>query len=157
MDWMIQVFRVLGNSSPQTFFTASSLLDRYFEAKTLQNVHVPSEKLYQIGVAVLFIASKFEDVQPIQMKQAYETIGRLKFAKSQILESEADILKTLSFRISCPFNFYQESSLIFKSALSNINLFKEISILKPEEETNKKLKEYMTTADRYILFMSLMT
>jgi hypothetical protein len=34
MDWMIQVFRVLGNSSPQTFFIASSLLDRYFEAKT---------------------------------------------------------------------------------------------------------------------------
>ena len=46
MDWMIQVFRVLGNSSPQTFFIASSLLDRYFEAKTQQKVHVPSEKLY---------------------------------------------------------------------------------------------------------------
>ena len=80
----------------------------------------------------------------------------MKFAKSQILESEADILKTLSFRISCPVNFYQESSLIFKTALSNNNLYKEISIQKPDEETNKKLKEYITAADRYILFMSIM-
>ena len=81
----------------------------------------------------------------------------MKFTKSQILESEADILKTLSFRISCPANFYQESSLIFKIALSNINLYKEISILKPDEEANKKFKDYMIAADRYILFMSLMS
>jgi hypothetical protein len=68
MDWMIQVFRVLGNSSPQTFFIASSLLDRYFSAKTRSHEQVPSDKLYLIGVAVLFISSKFEDVKPIQLK-----------------------------------------------------------------------------------------
>ena len=82
MDWMIQVFRVLGNSSPQTFFIASSLLDRYFTTKTRMQIQVPSDKLYLIGVAVLFIASKFEDVRPFAMKQAYETIGRMKFSKA---------------------------------------------------------------------------
>jgi hypothetical protein len=30
LDWMIQVFRVVENSSPSTFFVAASLLDRYF-------------------------------------------------------------------------------------------------------------------------------
>ena len=128
MDWMIQVFRVLGNSSPQTFFIASSLLDRYFSAKTCSKDQVPSDKLYLIGVAVLLISSKFEDVKPIQLKQAYETIGRMKFSKVQILETEMDILKTLQFKISCPVNFYQEASLQFKQSLLNSgNLYKEIS------------------------------
>jgi Cyclin, N-terminal domain len=85
LDWMIQVFRVLGNSSPQTFFVSCSLLDRYFTAKTQTGEHVAQDKLYLVGVAILFIASKYEDVRPISMKQAYETIGRMKFSKEQIL------------------------------------------------------------------------
>lgn len=45
---------------------------------------------------------------------------------------------------------------MFKTALSTVNLYKEISIQKPEEESSKILSEYMQVADRYILFMSLM-
>jgi len=33
LDWMIQVFRVLKVSTPETFFLASTLLDLYLECK----------------------------------------------------------------------------------------------------------------------------
>lgn len=45
---------------------------------------------------------------------------------------------------------------MFKTALSTNNLYKEISIQKPEEESSKILNNYVQAADRYILFMSLL-
>jgi hypothetical protein len=40
VDWMIQVFRALKVSSVETFFTATSLLDRYLEVKNRRKEEV---------------------------------------------------------------------------------------------------------------------
>ena len=103
---MVQVFRVLGHSSPSTFFVAASILDRYFKYKSDNNIKFDGSKFYLIGVATVFLASKFEDVKFINLKKCYEAVGRCKFSPKDIVDTELDILKCLGFRVACPQNMY---------------------------------------------------
>ena len=52
----------------QTFFIALSLMDRYFAIKPLS---AEVSELHVTGVASLFIASKYEDIYPLKMKDVY--------------------------------------------------------------------------------------
>ena len=56
--------------------------------------------LYLIGVATLFIVSKFEDVNCITMRQSLTDVGHNKFTQKQIIAAEQDILLVLQFRLS---------------------------------------------------------
>jgi hypothetical protein len=67
VDWMIQVFRVLKRSSPQTFFLSVSLMDNFFMKKHERKVKLDSNDLHEIGLVCIHISSKFEDVIPIYM------------------------------------------------------------------------------------------
>lgn len=44
-------------------------MDRYLDAKTLQNKQVAAEDLHLIGAVSLFISSKYEDVVPIYLNK----------------------------------------------------------------------------------------
>jgi len=67
---------------------------------------VDGSKFYLIGVATVFLASKFEDVKFINLQKCYETVGRSKFSPKDIVDTELEILKCLGFRVSCPHNLY---------------------------------------------------
>lgn len=77
---MVQVFRVLRLSSPVTFFTAVSILDKYFIAKRERNQPVGPENLYLLGMTSVLISSKFEDVTPIRLKTLVEKAGHNRFS-----------------------------------------------------------------------------
>jgi hypothetical protein len=47
----------------------------------------------------MFIASKYEDVQPLFIKTVFEKIGHSKLSREAILAKEQDILLALGFRI----------------------------------------------------------
>jgi hypothetical protein len=66
IDWMLQVFRVM-KSCDETFFLSVSIMDRYFKANKKAGLKVKKEKLYLLGLASIFLSSKFEDVEPISM------------------------------------------------------------------------------------------
>jgi hypothetical protein len=95
MDWMIQVFRVLKLGSPQTYFTATRIMDRFFEASAVNGFIIDRTSLHQLGLVSVLISSKFEDVKPIRMNQILRDAGHSKFKLDEILEWEKRVLYTL--------------------------------------------------------------
>jgi len=71
IDWMVEVMTNF-RCDDQTFFVAVSVMDRYFgnypDALEVSALHVT-------GVAAMFLASKYEDIYPLKMRDVYEKIG----------------------------------------------------------------------------------
>jgi len=80
VDWMVEVTDNFG-CDHQTFFYAVSIMDRYFKAcpKVLK-----FSDLHIIGATSLFIASKFEDTNPMTMKEVLEKICHDEFMLDEI-------------------------------------------------------------------------
>ena len=74
VDWMIEVLTNF-KCDDQTYFIAVAIMDRYFKMKkeTLEvsNLHV-------VGVAAMFLASKYEDIYPLKMSVVFEKIAHKK-------------------------------------------------------------------------------
>jgi Cyclin, N-terminal domain len=113
VDWMVQVYKVMGKSCPLTFFLGVSIMDRYFIHKSRFNQIVNKSELHIIGLCSLHISSKFEDVIPIYMSQVLLEIAHGKFSRSEVMDREFDILKTISFKIKSD-NIYEEAMIIIK-------------------------------------------
>lgn len=98
VDWMIEVLTNF-KCDEQTFFLAVSLMDRYFMAKSdpreVSDLHI-------VGVATMFIASKYEDIYPLKMKMVHEKIAHKKLPIEKIKSLEMDILKAINYRIPAP-------------------------------------------------------
>ena len=56
---------------------AVNLMDRYFKGQTKEH---ELTDLHLIGVTAMFIASKYEDIQPLKMKMIYEKIAHKKLS-----------------------------------------------------------------------------
>jgi hypothetical protein len=50
----------------------------------------------------MFIASKYEDIQPLKMKMVFEKIAHKKLPIEKIKAMELEILKTIHYRIPAP-------------------------------------------------------
>lgn len=98
IDWMIEVLTNF-KCDDQTFFLAVSLLDRYFklkhETREVSDLHI-------IGVATMFIASKYEDIYPLKMKMVFEKIAHKKLSIDKIKSMEMDILRVLKYKVPAP-------------------------------------------------------
>ena len=152
---MIQVFRVLGQSSPSTFFVAASILDRYFQSKADSGIKIDGNRFFLIGIVTVFLASKFEDVKSISLKQCIESVGRGKFSQNDIIETETDILKSLCFCLACPHNIYSEASIKVKNALMISRHYIDVTTDPSKKEEVSKLNQFLNFADRYLLFLSV--
>ena len=93
------MFRALNLSSHSTFFTAASILDKYFAAKFQQGISLDSESLYLLGMTVALMSSKLEDVVAFSLKTLIEKAGHGHFTAKQVIKTEADILLTLEFKL----------------------------------------------------------
>ena len=89
---MVQVFRALRLSSPATFFTAVTILDKYFIAKWNDRVSIGPESLYLLGMTSVLLSSKAEDVDAIRLKTLVEKAGHNRFTGEQIIAAELGIL-----------------------------------------------------------------
>lgn len=98
IDWMIEVLTNF-KCDDQTFFLAASLLDRYL--KTHSKAQEVAD-LHMMGVTCMFIASKYEDVQPLKMKMVFEKIAHKKLSIDKIKSMELEILKTIHYKIPAP-------------------------------------------------------
>ena len=98
IDWIIEVLTNF-YCDDQTFFIAVSLMDRYFK-------HCPNpmkiSSLHLLGVTSMFIASKFEDINPLRMKTVDEKISQKKIPVDQIKQKELDILRVVKYKIHAP-------------------------------------------------------
>lgn len=91
VDWMIEVMSVY-NCSNETFFLSVHIMDLFIKKTEdcLQN-----ENIHLIGMVSMLIASKFEDVYPIHLKEMVSKIGHKIYHESVYRQMERKILNTI--------------------------------------------------------------
>ncbi|KAL4881547.1 cyclin-like protein [Aspergillus karnatakaensis] len=95
VDWLIEVhtrFRLL----PETLFLAVNLIDRFLSAEV-----VALDRLQLVGVAAMFIASKYEEVLSPHVAN-FSHVADETFSDREILDAERHILATLEYNLSYP-------------------------------------------------------
>ena len=92
-------------------------------------------------MASVFIASKYEDVVPIFMKQILDDVGHFKFNRTHILSMEREMLSALGFKVfNTTYNSYHDSSIIM--AELHIN----------DKDILTEAKSYLTFLNYLILY-----
>ncbi|CAK75510.1 unnamed protein product (macronuclear) [Paramecium tetraurelia] len=94
IDWMIEVLTSY-KCKDQTFFLAVRLMDQYLNLSLKS--HAPQD-MHLIGVTCMFIACKFEEVQPVKLQTVHEKIAHKKLSKEEIREKENQIGQALDFK-----------------------------------------------------------
>lgn len=95
IDWLVQVhfkFKLL----PETLFMSVSMVDRYAE-----KCKIPRSQYQLVGIAALFVASKYEEIYPPNIKEYVDVTDR-SFSKHDIMEMEGKILLALQFQLTVP-------------------------------------------------------
>ena len=142
IDWMIQVFNVFGRSTEKTLFSAISIMDRYIMKKEPSDqIENLNDHYHLIGIVCVWLSSKLEDTKEIHFKQIFRDAGHAKFRKQQILDMEADILRTINFNLI--------DTIIFEESMTLLKLF--------QHEGNKKFFEQdeMQRLEEYLKVLSL--
>ena len=95
IDWLIDVhlkYRLV----PNTIYIAVNLIDRY-----LSKAETSRAKLQLVGVTAMFIACKYEEIYPPELKDfVYITDGA--YVKSDVLKMEFKMLSKLNFDVTFP-------------------------------------------------------
>lgn len=95
MDWLVEVHSKY-RLRPETLYLTASTIDRY-----LTKVPVLRKRLQLVGVVAMFIAAKFEEINPPGVND-YEYITDNAYTKEEILNMECQMLTTLNFQIVVP-------------------------------------------------------
>ena len=66
-DWMIEVTKSF-KCCPRTYFLAVTILDNYLIASRHQGICRENNEIHVMGIVSLYLASKFEDVYPLNSK-----------------------------------------------------------------------------------------
>lgn len=92
VDWMIEVFNVF-EYSDQIFFTSVHILDSYF---ALTSKVLEDKDIHLLGMICMWIATKFEDSNPFQLKFLIEKVGHNTFSKEEIILKEVEVINDIS-------------------------------------------------------------
>ena len=95
IDWLIDV-HLKYKMVPQTMYISVNLIDRYLSKNETSRV-----KLQLVGVASMFIASKYEEIYPPELKD-FVYITDNAYVKSDVLDMESKMLSSLNFDITFP-------------------------------------------------------
>jgi cyclin B len=95
LDWLIDV-HLKYKMVPQTMYISVNLIDRYLSKNETTRM-----KLQCVGVASMFIASKYEEIYPPELKDFVYITDRA-YVKSEVLEMEYKMLTSLNFDITFP-------------------------------------------------------
>ncbi|OMJ80824.1 hypothetical protein SteCoe_18825 [Stentor coeruleus] len=107
LDWLVEVhFRF--KLAPETLFLTVNLIDRY-----LEKIIICRSRLQLVGVSAMFIASKYEDIYPPEIRD-FVYITDKAYTKGEILQTEKSILKVLDYNVTIPssYRFIQRFSKI---------------------------------------------
>ena len=95
IDWLIDV-HLKYKMVPQTMYISVNLIDRYLSKNETSRV-----KLQLVGVASMFIATKYEEIYPPELKD-FVYITDNAYVKSDVLDMESKMLSSLNFDITFP-------------------------------------------------------
>ncbi|GAB2269622.1 Belongs to the cyclin [Dionaea muscipula] len=95
VDWLVEVaeeYKLL----PETLYLSISHIDRYLSLNPISR-----HKLQLLGVSCMLIASKYEEITPPQVHEFYYITDN-SYTKAEIVQMEADVLKSLKFEMGNP-------------------------------------------------------
>ncbi|KAM9367311.1 G2/mitotic-specific cyclin-B1 [Phaethornis superciliosus] len=112
VDWLVQI-QVKFRLQLETLYMAVGILDCY-----LQDNHVSKKVLQLVGVAALFIASKYEEVHPPHIGK-FVCVADRTCTKWKLRQMEGKILKALDFSLGrpLPVHFLGRVSKVAKMSL----------------------------------------
>jgi len=95
IDWLVDVHRKY-RLRPETLFLTVNIIDRYLSVR-----HVVRRRLQLLGVVALFIAAKYEEIDPPRARNlADETVNT--YSEREIATMECVVLAALDFQIAVP-------------------------------------------------------
>jgi cyclin B len=95
IDWLIDV-HLKYKMVAETLFLTVYLIDKYLECN-----QVSRQRLQLVGIAALFLASKYEEIYPPQLRDFIEVTDR-SYSKYELLEMESKIVGALNFSLTVP-------------------------------------------------------
>jgi len=95
VDWLVEV-HMKYKLRPETMHLTVNLIDRYLTKKPVMR-----KRLQLVGVAAMFVASKFEEITPPELHD-WVFICDNAYTKEDLLKMECTMLSTLSFQIVVP-------------------------------------------------------
>lgn len=95
INWLVEVAEEY-QLQTETLFICTGIIDRF-----LSQMSVSTSNFQLLGVAAMFIASKYEEIYPPYLHSFVEVTDDT-YSGQQIRQMEQQILKTLNFRISMP-------------------------------------------------------
>ncbi len=108
INWMIEVLGIY-ECYNETLFLAVGILDAYFSTSPKYGPLLPAsyrplrdDDVHLAGIVSMFIASKYEDCDPLNMKVIIEEVGHGDFAPASIKAKEQEILCSIGFNITFP-------------------------------------------------------
>ncbi|KIY43775.1 hypothetical protein FISHEDRAFT_51848 [Fistulina hepatica ATCC 64428] len=93
VDWLLQV-HLRYHMLPETLWIAINIIDRFLSLRVVSCV-----KLQLVGVAAMFIASKYEEILAPSVDE-FVFMCEKGYSREEILKGERIILQTLDFKIS---------------------------------------------------------
>lgn len=95
VDWLVEVHYKFKLQS-STLWLSVNILDRYLSGTT-----VVRSKLQLVGVSALFIACKFEEIYPPEVRDCVY-ITDYAYSREEVLDTETKILDALNFNLCTP-------------------------------------------------------
>jgi len=95
LDWLIEV-HLKYHLRKETLFLTINLIDRF-----LSRVCVVRKKLQLVGVTAMFIAAKYEEINPPSLKD-FVYITDNAYTKDQVVSMECTMLQALEFKVVVP-------------------------------------------------------
>uniref|UniRef100_A0A6G1SID3 Cyclin-A2 n=1 Tax=Aceria tosichella TaxID=561515 RepID=A0A6G1SID3_9ACAR len=95
INWLVEVTDEY-ELQTETLFICTNIVDRFLSKMSISTSH-----FQLLGVAAMFIATKYEEIYPPYLSQFVEVTDET-FSGKQIIQMEQEILRTLDFRISMP-------------------------------------------------------
>lgn len=96
IDWLVEVhmkFRLV----PETLYLCVNIIDRYCSL----NLSIKRSKLQLVGVTALFVACKYEEIYPPEVRDCVYITDRA-YDREEVVEMEQHILKILEWKIYVP-------------------------------------------------------
>ena len=98
IEWIIDVHRKF-RMAPETLYVAVFMVDTF-----LSRQKVTSSQLHKIGVTVLLVSTKYEEIYPPNIKDLL-VVSENKFKKEEIIAMEKEILAKLNYNVTTPSHY----------------------------------------------------
>jgi len=95
IDWLVEV-HMKYRLRPETLFLTVNIIDRYLSVRPVMR-----KKLQLLGVVAMFIAAKYEEIDPPKVHE-FAYITDHTYSKKEIVSMECSVLVALNYQIAVP-------------------------------------------------------